>query len=243
MKGISIDKIFSLSINKEYFDKLTEIINSVPEMLKNISQLEKYYVDKIEKVKNLGWTMSELLMEEEIIEKDENMTDEYIHQFYKSNHYHQLFKEFESIKNNCGEAFDDTLDMIIEVLEVDMKYYPLCVGVLFSIVDHSFVYQLEDGQMDNSKFINKKTQEEFSGKINNDKTVLLKKIRLTCCELIKEKYFKSVSFSDNKLTRHSVHHGRYDVTQITEKEFIRLVNFCSTFSEFNNKPDKQCLIL
>ena len=50
--------------------------------------------------------------------------------------------------------------------------------------------------------------------------------------------FKNLSlefkFEDEAIfNRHSIQHGRYFPSKISFADFIRLVNLCSTFSEFN----------
>ena len=40
----------------------------------------------------------------------------------------------------------------------------------------------------------------------------------------------------------SVQHGRYNVTNINEKDFIKIVNICSAFVEFN-KPNESISFL
>lgn len=181
-------------------------------------------------------------MEEEIIEDDKTMSDEFIYQLYKGNKYENLFNELETVKFHCKKDFEDTLNLIIELLHVDMKYYPICVGTLFSIIDYSFVYQLLEGNMKNDKYFNNKEKEKYLKKIEIDRTVLNKKRREMCFQLVIEKYFRYANFDVNKLTRHSVQHGRYNVTNINEKDFIKIVNICSAFVEFN-KPNESISFL
>lgn len=96
--------------------------------------------------------------------------------------------------------------------------------------------------MKNDKYFNNKEKEKYLKKIEIDRTVLNKKRREMCFQLVIEKYFRYANFDVNKLTRHSVQHGRYNVTNINEKDFIKIVNICSAFVEFN-KPNESISFL
>ncbi|EMF0182607.1 hypothetical protein C656_12915 [Enterococcus hirae 57-03-H11] len=238
-----------LTETKSLFFIYEEIINNIEHIMSNLAEtfekvggLEKYYLERADKIKESGWALSSLLMEEEIIEDDKTMSDEFIYQLYKGNKYENLFNELETVKFHCKKDFEDTLNLIIELLHVDMKYYPICVGTLFSIIDYSFVYQLLEGNMKNDKYFNNKEKEKYLKKIEIDRTVLNKKRREMCFQLVIEKYFRYANFDVNKLTRHSVQHGRYNVTNINEKDFIKIVNICSAFVEFN-KPNESISFL
>lgn len=232
---IEASKAFYL--NEETIKNLKHIMSNLTEAFKNVGVLEKYYLDRADRIKESGWALTSFLMEEGIIEEDESMSDEAIYQLYKENKSKNLFNELETIKFYCKEDFEDTVNLIIELLHIDMKYFPICVGTLFSIIDYSFVYQLEDGDMNNNNYFRNKEKIKYLQKIEMDKTVLNKKRREICFELVIEKYFKYAKFYEKELTRHSVLHGRYNVTNISEKDFMKIVNVCSAFTEFN-KPSE-----
>lgn len=243
-KKYSIEAIQSLNIISNYIsdslrdktiiNNLNKVVISFAEELKQVSEIEKYYLNRIDKIKELGWSLSSLLIEANIIEDDDTMTDESIFWFYKANNYKKLFYELESIKYYCKDEFEDTMDLIIDLLKIDMKYYSLCVGTLFAIIDYSFVYQLEDGNMKNGEYLNKKNKKRYSTKIKTDRKVLNSKRNITSYELIIDNYFKSTNFKNKDLTRHAIAHGRYNLKEISESDFFKIVNVCSTFSEFNN---------
>lgn len=237
-----VETVPSFYFNEEIINNLKDLMSKLAEAFKNVGDLEKYYLERADTIKESGWALSSLLMEEEIIEDDDAMSDESIYQLYKENKYKKLFSELKAIKFYCEEDFEDTINLIIELLHIDMKYYPICVGTLFSIIDYSFVYQLENGDMNNNKYFSNKEKTKYLEKIEMDKTVLNKKRREMCFQLVKDKYFKYAKFDEKELTRHSVLHGRYNVTNINEKDFVKIVNVCSAFVEFN-KPNESITFL
>ena len=129
-KKYPIEAIQSLNIISNYIsdslrdktiiNNLNKVVISFAEELKQVSEIEKYYLNRIDKIKELGWSLSSLLIEANIIEDDDTMTDESIFWFYKANNYKKLFYELESIKYYCKDEFEDTMDLIIDLLKIDM---------------------------------------------------------------------------------------------------------------------------
>lgn len=191
---------------------------------------EKLYGDSVK----YGWIVPIGLDNFVFLENlNEDELNKYYLRIYIRRNYEMLFSDLEQLNDNLNKDYKIIITLMIKTLKNDINAYPLMVSNLFSLLDYMFIYQTENGNLKNKRFLKEKLVKNFLNEYEVEDYSITDLIYVSCLRII-DKHVKYSSFEDEpKFNRHSIQHGRYSPSKISFADFIRLVNLCSTFSEFN----------
>lgn len=229
-----LETIKSTNIFEDITKPLKNIFSSLNDYLKAYREKfpaqEKLYDDSVK----CGWIVPISLDSLSFLENlNGDELNKYYLKLYTRRNCEMLFNDLEQLNDNLNKEYKLISTLMIKTLKNDINAYPLMVSNLFALLDYMFVYQTENGNLRNKIFLKEKLVKDFLKEYEVEEYNITDLIYISCLRVIK-KHIEYSSFEDEAIfNRHSIQHGRYFPSKISFADFIRLVNLCSTFSEFN----------
>lgn len=221
-------------------NELQRVVKSIQkEVAKNFPNQAK----AIDKIYDNGWSIGysdgilrRVLSEPQFfIEMSKSEVDGYFLNTFSNEHTlkHELYNDAELL-----DEYGISLRIMGDVLETQgiSECWRVLFPQLFAILDRMVVYQSQNSSLKNGEITRFTEVESFSKDImkkDNSSDIFNYIYVRTLNKILR--YWKGTNFSKSKVkySRHSVQHGRYNPSNYTFAQFIRLVLTVSALSLFN----------
>lgn len=242
LKDISFPNVTEILANYQQV-QLGGIQKAVESIQKEAARSFPNQAKAIDKIYDNGWSVG---YSNEIIRKVFSepeffweMRDDDVNNFFIN-----TFSDRHTLKNelyNTSEILDnygDLLKIMGTILErqESSECWKVFYPQLFAILDRMMVYQVQGYSLSNSEITRRKDVRNFQKNVmkkDNTNDILNYIYVRTLNEIVK--YWERSDFEKENVSysRHSVQHGRYDPSNYTFNQFIKLVLSISALSLFN----------